>query len=74
MIFFVGIADCCSADINTAVDNAFVSCSTNVSCKVNATEVTYSLVGTHMKIITVRMEYGYLCYPLVNVCCNLLMV
>lgn len=33
MIFFVGIADCCSADINTAVDNAFVSCSTNVSCK-----------------------------------------
>lgn len=33
MILFVGIADCCSSDNNLAVDNAFVSCSTIVSCK-----------------------------------------
>lgn len=31
-MIFVEIADSCSSDINTAVDNAFVSCSTPVLC------------------------------------------
>lgn len=32
-MIFVATADCCSSDINTAIDNAFVSCSTTLSCK-----------------------------------------
>lgn len=31
-MIYVEIADSCSSDINTAVDNAFVSCSTPVLC------------------------------------------